>query len=263
MAVGGAERRRRVDRHPPLLLKWGAGDDPLPVQVVRGVGRSVHPPRGAEAPPWIRSGRPSEPFHFCDQVRRLCADIVTRCADLRHVRPDRILFAFTQARNGRAHGLQARVTPLRFRGGELYRRHRGTRYQVQRLFVNGREMLYLMTFCLPRFLNQPFDDKLVTLFHELFHIGPRFDGDLRRHAGRYAMHSRSQRRYDEHMAALAREYLASGPDPDLHAFLRLTFAQLGHRHGAVVGVVVPRPKLVPVTDEDAVPEVVHAAVCDP
>ena len=66
----------------------------------------------------------------------------------------------------------------------------------RRIFVDGVEMLYLMTFCLPRFQNQPFEDKLVTLFHELYHIGPAFDGDLRRHAGRYAVHSGSQRRYD-------------------------------------------------------------------
>jgi len=41
------------------------------------------------------------------------------------------------------------------------------------------------------------------------------------------------------MAHLAREYLASQPDPALHAFLRLDFAQLVRRHGSVLGVVVP------------------------
>ena len=86
----------------------------------------------------------------------------------------------------------------------------------------------------------------MTLFHELFHIGPRFDGDLRRHAGRYAVHSHSQHRYDERMATLARAYLTAEPDPDLHAFLRLNFGQLHQRHGSVLGVVVPRPKLIPV-----------------
>ena len=131
------------------------------------------------------------------------------------------MFGFTQARNGRSHGLQARVTPLRFHGGRLIRRHRGVPYQVQRFVVDGSDVLYLMTFCLPRFLNQSFDDKLVTVFHELFHISPRFDGDLRRHAGRYAVHSHSQRRYDQHMAKLARAYLATDPDPELHDFLRL------------------------------------------
>jgi len=95
-----------------------------------------------------------------------------------------------------------------------------------------------MTFCLPRFLDQSFDDKFITLFHELFHIGTAFDGDLRRHDGRYALHSHSQKRYDEQMAALARDYLAGQPDPTLHAFLRLDFAQLQRRHGSVEAVVV-------------------------
>ena len=90
------------------------------------------------------------------------------------------------------------------------------------------------------------DDKFITVFHELYHIGPAFDGDLRRHEGRYAIHSHSKRGYDAQMAALARAYLASGPDPALHAFLRLNFSQLQERHGCVVGVVVPRPKLIPV-----------------
>ena len=117
---------------------------------------------------------------------------------------------------------------------------------MQRLFVDGREILYLVTFCLPRFLNQYFDDKFITLFHELYHISPAFDGDLRRHPGRCGIHTHSKRLYDEHMADLARRYLSNGAEPSLHAFLRLNFAQLQQRHGSVVGVMVPRPKLVPV-----------------
>jgi predicted metallopeptidase len=152
-----------------------------------------------------------------------------------------------QARSSRRHGLQARVTPLRFRNGALRRRRHGRAYQVQRYFVDDREMLYVMAFCLPRFLDQDFDNKLITLFHELYHISPAFDGDLRRHEGRYALHSRSKRIYDQQMVELARAYLADGADVSLHTFLRLNFGQIQERHGQVIGVVVPRPKLIPVT----------------
>jgi predicted metallopeptidase len=196
----------------------------------------------------LHTGRAGEPFDFCAAIRRLADDAIGRCPEFAHIRTANILFAMTQARNGRGHGLQARVTPMRFHGGALARRNRGKTYQVQRYFVDGNEILYLMTFCLPRFLNQGFDDKFVTLFHELYHIGPQFDGDLRRHAGRYSVHSHSQRHYDQRMAALARTYLALKPDPTLHAFLRLGFAQLCQRHGQVIGVTVPRPKLVPIAD---------------
>ena len=37
------------------------------------------------------------------------------------------------------------------------------------------------------------------------------------------------------------------PDPALHGFLRLNFAQLAQRHGGVRGVAVPRPKMVPLS----------------
>jgi hypothetical protein len=228
------------------VFRWHQPDRPLPLRAVQRPNGSVARKLGLEAPPWLETGPAHEPFDFCGHVRRLCAGIVACCPELRHVDAARLLFGVTQARSGRHHGLQARVTPLRFRGGALVRRRRGVAYQVQRYVVGGREMLYLMTFCLPRFLDQTFDDKFITLFHELYHLSPDFDGDLRRHGGRYDLHSHSKREYDRHMADLARTYLANGADPRLHHFLRLDFAQLVHRHGSVVGVVVPRPKLVPV-----------------
>lgn len=233
---------------PPYVLDWRSPHQPLPLRPIRGPRRRLVCLPIQEAPPWISSGPLGVPFDFGEGIRRLCADIVGRCPEFSHIDVSRLLIGATQARNGHSHGLQARVTPLRFRNGSLARRRRGIIYQVQRFFIDGREMLYLMTFCLPRFLDQNFDEKLITLFHELYHISPMFDGDLRRHQGRYAIHSHSQRCYDQHMAHLARGYLTSGPDAALHGFLRLDFGQLLRRHGSVLGVIVPRPKLLPVPD---------------
>lgn len=231
--------------HSPFVLRWDEPANPLPMRAIRLPARARVPSLKGEPLPWTATGPVHLPFDFCGHIERLCADIVQRCEVFQHVDIGRLLFAVTQARTGRTHGLQARVTPLRFHGGQLTRVRRGVTYQVQRFFVNGREMLYLVTFCLPRFLNQDFDDKFITLFHELYHISPAFDGDLRRHDGRCSIHTRNQQHYDRYMAQLAREYLASKPDSNLHSFLRLDFAQLQKRHGSVVGVVVPRPKLLP------------------
>lgn len=235
----------------PLILRWCAPDQPLPVREVRATsnaGRVV----GREAPPYWNSGEPGQPFDFCAAVRRLCEDLVRRTSALAHIDTRRLLFCVTQARSGRRRGLQARVTPLRFAEGKLLRLRRGVVYQVQRYFVNGREMLYLVTFCLPRFLDQSYEEKFITLFHELYHIGPHFDGDLRR-GGRGRLHLHGKREYDARMADLAREYLASRPDSSLFNFLRLDFAQLLHRHGSVLGVTVPRPKIVPIAVRDPRP----------
>lgn len=217
----------------PLELRWDARR-PLPTRWVA--------PDGGRPPGAPRPGA----FDFTARMRRLCADVAARCGELRHVHMPRVLVSFTLSRNRSRYGLQARVTPLRFRDGALTRRHGPTDYQVQRYFVDGSEMLYVLTFCLPRFLDQPFREKLVTVFHELYHVSPRFDGDLRRHPGRYAVHSHSKDSYDSRMAELVRDYLAAQPEPEVFHFLRSGYRELWEAHGGITGVVVPRPKLLPV-----------------
>jgi hypothetical protein len=228
-----------VRRPLPLELRWDTARRPLPARWVIPEGRRHRLP--------VRDPRTAgPPLDFCRRMRQLCEDVTARCEALRHVRMPAVLLTFTPSRNRSPYGLQARVTPLRFRGGRLTRRHGSVEYQVQRYFVNGAEMLYVLTFCLPRFLDQTFDEKLVTVFHELYHMSPEFDGDLRRHPGRYAVHSHSKDRYDAHMAGLVREYLADHPRPDVFDFLRHGYQQLWDRHAGITGVVVPRPKLLPV-----------------
>ena len=227
----------------PLVYHWDATRPPPRVALRLSGRRPIQVP---EAPAELDTGTSGRPFDFTSAMHSLCEDVVRRSPAFAHLNLRQMLFSVIRARNGRRHGLQARVTPMRFQGGALATIHRGTAYQVQRYVVDGREILYLVTFCLPRFLNRDFQDKLVTVFHELFHIGPAFDGDLRRHDGRYSAHTGSQKNYDAYMDRLVTAYLKDGADPARHAFLRLSFAQLCRRHGAVVGLHLPRPKLVPV-----------------
>ncbi len=229
---------------PPLEVRWDH-TTPLPIATVRPTETASRLPLGLQAPPWWESGPASQAFHFSQTMAQLGADIVTRSPDFSHIRIHQLLFTFTQARNNRRHGLQARVTPMRFRNGSLTQRYRGVRFQVQRFFVDQAEILYVMSFCLPRFLNQSFDEKLITIFHELYHISPFFNGDLRRHEGRYSLHTHSQKQYDQLMASLAREYIMQGGGSRAHAFLRLNFAQLQYRHHQITAHRVPRPKLIP------------------
>ncbi len=222
-------------------------DRPIPLR-----GIHARRARGRRGPPVVApelrhpTGDAGVPLDFTRHMQRLCGDIVSRCSCFHHIDMSRLLVSVTRSRSGRTTGLVAKITPFRFRGGELVRRRRGRLYRVQRYWMDGVEVLYLVTFCLPRFLDLSFDEKMVTVFHELYHIAPEFNGDLRRHGGRYCIHTRSQKGYDRQMAGLAREYLQQGADPGLHAFLRLDFQQLRDRHGQLLGAVVPAPKLIPV-----------------
>ena len=195
------------------------------------------------------AGRNSAPagFNFTDNMRRLCTDAVARLPQLDHIDFSQVAIAFAQARKRTTHGLYASLTPMRFEGGSLVTRRGRQTYTVQRLHgADGREILYILTFYLPRFMDMDFHDKLTTIFHELWHVGPEFDGDLRRHSGRCYAHSHSQKKYDVYMEQLARQYLACCPPESLYQFLTYNFVDLHRRYGRIYGTKVRRPKLLPI-----------------
>lgn len=184
-------------------------------------------------------------FDFPRHMRAVCEHIVSRLDELRHIDLQRVAISCTQARKRGPYGLYASLTPLRFAGGARVERRGATYYRAQTVLdPQGREMLYILTFCLPRFQDLDLRAKLATILHELWHISPRFDGDLRRHAGRCYAHSGSQKRYDAAMEQLADRYLRQHGSAARHVLLDNRFADLQNMFGRVYGVRVARPKLV-------------------
>jgi hypothetical protein len=172
--------------------------------------------------------------------------MVGRLAELQHIDMSRVAIGFCQTRKPVAHGLQAALTPMRFEGGQCSTVRRNRKLTVQQIVdETGREFLYLLTFYLPRFLDQPLHEKLVTILHELWHISPGFDGDLRRHEGRCYVHTASEREYDAAMAVLAQKWLARRPPLAIYEFLQESFGSLCAKHGRVYGTRIPAPKLIP------------------
>ena len=193
-----------------------------------------------------RFTRPQSGFDFTLHIRRLCEDMTTRLDQLRHIDMSRVAVSFAQTRRTGSQGMFASLTPLRFADGQLQMLRRKRRWGIQRVYApDGREMLYILTFYLPRFLDLPFREKLITTLHELWHIGPKFDGDVRRLGGRCFAHGSSQKRYDAHIESLLDRWLALSPPESLYEFLRPSFRELHTRHGRVFGRRVPPPKLVP------------------
>jgi predicted metallopeptidase len=193
------------------------------------------------------ASRQLAPLDFTARMRLVCDDMVARLPEMAHVDMTRVAVAFTQARRPVLHGLYASLTPLRFKDGAETSRRRGRTYRIQGLRdKSGWEMLYILRFCLPRFLNLDLREKLITVLHELWHISPEFNGDIRRHAGRYHAHTHSQAEYDAQMGVLADRWLRLRPPDELWEFLRHDFDALYNRHGRIVGVRIPRPLLVPV-----------------
>lgn len=160
----------------------------------------------------------------------------------------RVIVTFAQTRSPVEWGMQARLTPLRFQNGALTQLRDGRRWAVQRLFHQGQEMLYILSFFLPRFLNLSYREKLITVFHELYHISPEFDGDIRRFQGSCYMHTGSQASYDLQMAKFVDQYLRMRAPVSLRSYLRHDFSSLKRSHGPVVGLKLPVPRVILIDD---------------
>lgn len=185
------------------------------------------------------------PFNYTDALWEVVRDVVTTLEELRHVNLDHVLLSVAQARQASTHGVYASCVPLRFAGGARETVVRKRRYRMPELHRFGREVLYILYFMLPRFHEeQDYHEKLATIIHELYHISPEFDGDIRRFSGRNFAHGHSREVYHAAMRKLADRYLATSPRAGSHEFLKLSFSELMARPGGVVGFSLPRPKAV-------------------
>jgi predicted metallopeptidase len=184
------------------------------------------------------------------ELERLIADIAGRVEEFSHIDPRRVLVCVSSTRNGGVHGTYAKIHPLRFEDGtrsKIIRRGlRKYAYEMPAISHRGVEMLYVVYFLIPRFLNLPFREKLITLFHELFHISQKFNGDIRRFPGKNYAHGSSTKRYNANMAKLVDAYLEKHYPVDLTAFLEGDMTAIRERYKAIVGrkMAAPRIRLV-------------------
>jgi len=214
-----------------------------------GASRSVPPTlRHTAKPIASRTERPPTrpkptPFHYTHAMRDVVGDVVATLEELQHIDLDRVLLSIAQARQSSTHGVYASCYPLRFEGGEREVLHKKRRFRMPTLQHEGHEILYIVYFMLPRFHEeQDYKEKLATVIHELYHISPFFNGDIRRFPGKNFAHGHSREVYHAAMRRLADQYLSTSPRARDHEFLERAFSELMEHPGGVVGTCIPRPK---------------------
>ncbi|GFO62763.1 hypothetical protein M1B72_19800 [Geomonas paludis] len=185
-------------------------------------------------------------LNLTGELERLIYDITLRSPELHHIIPEKLLVCVSSGRTTRGGSL-AKIHPLRFAGGERSVKARRGRRSVlctmPSITHRGEEMLYVIYFLVPRFLELSFREKLITIFHELYHISPACDGDIRRFPGRNYAHGSSTKAYNLLMGQLVDRYLAAIPDPSALDFLEGNLAVLRSRHSAIVARRLQAPRI--------------------
>lgn len=194
------------------------------------------------------------PFDITAAVRDVCRDICSKVSIFRSYDLSRVGFSVSKSRGSDDYGVFASLTPLRFENGSRLTRRRGAFYTIPAVYdaQTKIELSYILTICVPRFTNRKsVKDKIVTLTHELYHISPRFDGDIRRFNGPKYAHGSSRKRFDAIASKIADEWLATDPDPKIWDFLRWNFDELEERFGGVVGWRFPSVPLKKISEAEA------------
>ena len=119
------------------------------------------------------------------------------------------------------------------------------RLEVTRYFKNpvafapdGKtRFMYLFTVMTPRFCNLGFDDKLTTIFHELYHIDPSFNGFVRRFPGRNWQHGSK---------------LKKDPNPKLFSFLQWNYNQIFEHYASIRGRRFSKTQPFEISREEAI-----------
>ncbi|MDR3233922.1 MAG: hypothetical protein LBT46_09725 [Planctomycetaceae bacterium] len=185
-------------------------------------------------------------FDYTQALKTLCEDICFRVPELRHIEMNRVAVSFSQTKNSEPYGIYASTTPLRFSGGNETLVRRGRTLTMQSCYKNdGTQYLYILYFYVPRFIELPLSQKLDTIVHELYHISPLFNGDLRRFSGRCFAHGSSKAKYDQSVKRLTEYYLQREPPESVWSFLQLDYRGLTAQYGKLTGTKIPMPKIVP------------------
>ncbi len=189
---------------------------------------------------------PSATIDFSAELDALSRDLCRQIPELAHIDPDRLLFSIARSRAKGTHGTYARIAPLRFAGGSReHTRRRGPWRETFRLPVlqhEQREIYYLITIFIPRFLRLSFEQKLSTIVHELYHISETCDGDIRRFPGRNFAHGSSRAAYDRIIKQLVDRYLASNPPEAPLDFLHLEEIRWNQQQIRISGITTPIPR---------------------
>jgi predicted metallopeptidase len=186
-------------------------------------------------------------FDFTGNMALLVDDIIKTHPFFKHIRIENILVAISPS-NGNRNGVVAKLRPMLFEGGSRTKVVRGIEYAAPEVVINDKNILYIVYFHLPRFLNHGNEKtKLSTVIHELHHVSPIFNGDIRRYSGKNYAHGNSRKDFDDLISIYTDEYISHTIHPELSNFLKYKYNELKRKYGAIYGdmIRIPRLKIYP------------------
>jgi hypothetical protein len=151
---------------------------------------------------------------YISSLNELIKDITENVGELSYIDAEQVAIGLKRARESAVEEVWAEITGIEdeYNGTIQRREGRIEKYFAPKtLLINGIPIKYVVDFYVPVFLGLNFKEKLTTVFHELYHISPKFDGNLRFFKGKGYKHGPSLEKYDKYMEYLVDKYLKLNP----------------------------------------------------
>ncbi len=185
-------------------------------------------------------------INLTDLLTNIIKEIIHRTSLFSHVDINRLLVCIAYNRQRGRGGTFGKLVPLKFEGGLDVVHYQGEYYSMPKIFHRGKRLLYLVYFYIPMFFNLSPREKLSVIFHELFHINPDFNGDIRRLGNTGTSHGYSRDKFnslfEEELVSFC-EYIRNTPSID---FLGMNAEHLKESYSRVYGqrMKLPKPVIV-------------------
>ena len=181
-------------------------------------------------------------INLTDILTSIIADIVRAVPLLRHIDVQRTLVCIGSNKTGNRGCTYGKLVPLKFENGSGVLKYRNRYYGIPEIIHDGRTYLYIIYFYMPRFFNLSFEEKLRVIFHELYHISPEFNGDIRRMGAVKKAHGHSKKHFDAHYAGDLKAFIGSMRDESHIRFLKMDSGSIFSCYGTVNGMRMKNPR---------------------
>lgn len=170
--------------------------------------------------------------YYLNKLEILINNITKAVPEFSHIDTGKILFSLKSSPKNSDNGYYAEVkclsnTPFDFISDGRITKH----YYSDCLFKNGIPALYLIVFTVPCFVDLNLREKICTIMHELYHISPLFNGELRLFNGKNCLHGPQPEKFDEYMYYLADIFLSKYKSLD--KLFSLDYEKLNEKHGSI------------------------------
>lgn len=184
-------------------------------------------------------------INLTDILTLIIHDIIKATDEFKSYDLNRILICCASSRNDFKGATYGKLLPLRFKDGSEIISYNNRHYTIPKVKINNIEILYIIYFYIPKFFNLSVGDKVKVIFHELYHINPEFNGDIRRMGNFKSAHGHSRKAFEEKYIVYAETFLKTIKNSPYFHFLEMNYEDIHNQFKKILYQRMKQIKPVP------------------